>query len=109
MKTVRATIRWIKPDEGGRRHPPSGEGTIPYSTIVRFLGEPWPPQTAWSLLVEKVRAVDPFTWDANIRFLFPEAPEDLLTLHKGFELYEGNKCVAHGAIESPALVANRRS
>jgi len=95
-----AEIEWIRPEDGGRSKPPSGEGSPRYATIVRFaesagastLGE------AWSLVVEKVEALNPYSWVAEVRFLVDAAPMDLLASGRTFELYEGHKRVATGKV-----------
>ena len=97
---MRAKISWKRPDEGGRMKPPLGEGSPPYATLARLGGsnEPWPPSEGWSLVVEKVEAIDLYTWEANVRFLVSEAPSELLTPGRTFELFEGSKCVASGSL-----------
>lgn len=37
-------------------------------------------------------------WIADIRFLFEDAPQELLSDGARFELYEGKQCVARGTI-----------
>jgi hypothetical protein len=103
MKTMRAVIDWMTSEQGGRRQPPTGDGSMPYSATVRFTGEPWPAPEAWSLVVRKARMEGPYRWVANVSFLVPEAPHHLLSQGNRFELYEGNRCVAHGTIEEPVL------
>lgn len=104
MKMMRAVVHWLKSEEGGRHRPPTGDTKTPYSAVVRFAGQPWPAPSAWSLVVEKLRAIDAYTWEANIHFLFPEAPEEFLATGNSFELYEGKKRVASGTIEAPVPV-----
>ena len=97
---MRAKIEWVRHEDGGRLAPPLGEGPSPYSTVVRFAGsnEPWPPTEAWSLVVEKI-ASDHYTWEADVRFLVDDAPAELLTSGRGFELFEGNRRVAIGTVQ----------
>lgn len=97
---MEATIEWKTKEEGGRLKPPHGEGVPPYATIVRFMepNDPWPPESAWSLVVEKKAELDPHHWVANIRFLVENAPKERLKPGQRFELYEGNRCVASGVI-----------
>jgi hypothetical protein len=68
--------------------------------MVHFTGsnEPWPPEEAWSLVVEKVKEQEPFVWLADVRFLVSEAPHERLSTGRSFELYEGNNCVASGEV-----------
>lgn len=103
MKKMRALINWLKTEDGGRRRPPTGDTRTPYSTVVRFAEQQWPSSSVWSLVVEKVRAIDQYTWEADIHFLVPEAPEEFLSTGNRFELYEGKKRVASGTIEASAL------
>jgi hypothetical protein len=95
---MKAKIHWKTKAEGGRSALPLGTGSPPYATMVRFTGsnEPWPPENAWSLVVEKVEEPEPFVWLANVHFLVPEAPHESLSKGRTFELYEGPKCVASG-------------
>jgi hypothetical protein len=75
--------------------------TPPYATVVKLAGsnEPWPPADAWSLVVEKVEESDPYTWEAEVGFLVDDAPVELLTSGRSFELYEGKKRVAVGTLQ----------
>lgn len=95
---MRAKIHWKTKEEGGRSALPLGTGSPPYATIVRFTNsnESWPPENAWSLVVEKIDEPEPFVWLADVRFLMPKAPHECLKQGRTFELYEGSKCVASG-------------
>jgi hypothetical protein len=97
---MRAAINWLRAQEGGRSAPPTGEGPTPYSTIVKLggLDDDWPPEQAWSLVVQKIAAPDEYTWDADVRFLAPGAPSEVLTPGRTFELYEGHRLVAKGTL-----------
>ena len=98
---MHARITWKRHEDGGRKAPPAGVGTPPYSTVIRFCdsGEPWPPPNAWSLVIEKIDSQsDEYEWIANVRYLVDEAPHCELRPLREFELYEGNKCVATGVI-----------
>jgi hypothetical protein len=110
MGAMRAIVEWIPEEHGGRQQPPTGVGSRPYTTVVHFpdAKEPWPAPVGWSLVVEKDEALsERFRWVANVYFLVGEAPHDALRPGRAFELYEGNKRVAHGRIlsesESPAV------
>jgi hypothetical protein len=98
---MEATVHWKTKDEGGRSAPPLGEGTPPYATVVRFLepADPWPPETAWSLVVQKKLAMDEYNWLADVHFLAENAPSNRLSSGQKFALYEGNRCVALGLVE----------
>ncbi len=100
MMKTKAVIEWFTKDQGGRVRPPLGIEIPPYSTVVRFTDEPWPPtECAWSLIVVKDgQSSTEFRWLAGIRFLMDDAPHDCLRTDRTFELYEGNKRVARGRI-----------
>jgi hypothetical protein len=100
MTNKKAIIEWISKDQGGREKPPLGVDIPPYSTVVRFADEPWPPVNgSWSLVVIKNdQASAECRWVAEVHFLVNEAPHDSLRNGRVFELYEGNKCVARGTI-----------
>jgi hypothetical protein len=103
---MRAFIEWVSKDRGGRNQPPAGVGSPPYATVVRFTDseEPWPPPTAWSLVVEKIETMsEPYRWIADVRFLVDAAPHDALREGREFELYEGGKCVARGRITGKSV------
>jgi hypothetical protein len=96
-----AKITWKRFEEGGRRRPPEGVGSPPYTTTVRFpdCNEPWPPANAWSLVIEKcLRDSSEYEWLADVRYLAHEAPHGEIRANHHFELYEGAKCVATGVI-----------
>lgn len=98
---MRAQVHWKTKAEGGRSKPPAGIGSPPYATVVRFTDsdEPWPPENAWSLVIEKIESEsDEYDWVADIRYLVDEAPHDELRPNRQFELYEGAKLVASGIL-----------
>jgi hypothetical protein len=102
---MHAVIEWISKERGGRREPPSGVAPTPYTTLVRFVDEPWPAHDAWSLMVKKERDWGrPDRWLAEVGFLVDEAPVDSLREGREFELYEGKTCVARGKIVGDAPV-----
>ncbi len=85
---VRALVRFLTPEEGGRSRP--FEGTR-YVTVGHFQHV----QDSWSIVVEF--ATPPATGDlvsANIRPLSPEAPADLLSRGTSFSLLEGRRTTA---------------
>jgi hypothetical protein len=101
VRSRKATIDWVATALGGRRAPPLGTGEPPYATVVRFpdTGEPWPPSVAWTLVVRKLAELEsPLKWLADVQFLMAEAPHQLLTPGRAFELYEGARCVARGRV-----------
>ena len=95
-KSVRARIRWIIPENGGRNRPvPSG---VRYCPIVRFLHWPTDDSVTWSADFIATEL------DANLEmivvfsFLSDEAPFDCLSGANQFELFEGSKKVAMGVV-----------
>jgi len=98
---MKARINWRTKEMGGRSHPPAGGGSPPYHAVIRFTDadEAWPPEIAWSLIVEKQESVSTeYCWIADIRFLVDHAPHGVLLPGRRFELYEGEKSVASGEI-----------
>ena len=95
---VKAHVRWLRSDEGGRRNPPSGEQ---YSTVARFedqTDEEWK-KNAWSLVVDFTDGPD----DAgrqivSVRFLSENGPIEWLSPSRSFALFEGGKKVAEGVV-----------
>jgi hypothetical protein len=95
-----AQIEWIRHEEGGRKQPPSGEEPPVYWAVVKLL-DAEPQANSWSIYARKLSSTaEGFLWDAAVQFRVPEAPHDLLTEGRRFELYEGAKCVAHGVVGS---------
>jgi hypothetical protein len=98
--SVRAQIRWLKPDEGGRDAPPRGDR---YSTVARFEAqteEDWI-RESWSLVLSLEGTPDEnWTQTALVRFLAAEAdaPMHRLEPHSRFALFEGRRKVAEGTI-----------
>jgi hypothetical protein len=96
-ESVKARITWLTPDQGGRLTLPSG---LRYSTVARFAaqGAEWK-RNAWSLVVEfaEVPRVA-FSHVAQVKFLVPEGPVELLTSGGSFDLLEGSRVVARGVI-----------
>jgi hypothetical protein len=101
-------LEWIPKADGGRSKPPLGVGIPAYSTVVRFLDDPWPPTGgSWSLVIEKRESLSTeYKWIADVHFLAYAAPHDFLREGREFELYEGNKCVARGRITADSTSPN---
>jgi hypothetical protein len=103
---MRARITWKRYEDGGRKTPPTGVGTPPYTTVVRFCdsNETWPPANAWSLVIEKIASQSTeYEWIADVHYLANKAPHDELRPLREFELYEGKKCVATGILLDDAV------
>lgn len=96
--TVKADIFWVPADAGGRKAPPTGPR---YSTVARFKSDKANQnEEAWSIIAEFLPQQNQQTSCtlANIRFLAPNAPADLLSFGNQFELLEGPRVVARGKI-----------
>jgi hypothetical protein len=94
---VKARICWLTPEEGGRKRPPPGPV---YSTVAKFNGASsnWKDQ-AWSIVVELYGPTDTSQCTtADVRFLSPHGPVELLYSGSQFELLEGHRKVAIGTI-----------
>ncbi len=87
-----ARIIWLTPEQGGRQTPPSGPR---YSPTARFEAAKEDRSVVLDLVSRPTGSAD---WIADIRFLFDDAPQDLLSDGARFELYEGKRRVAHGTI-----------
>jgi len=94
---AKARICWLTPEAGGRETPPSGPL---YSTVAKFNCEKgdWK-NGAWSLVVELCGPTDFSRCTvAEVRFLSPQGPSELLRPGIQFELLEGRRTVATGTI-----------
>lgn len=97
---VRARIRWIPSEAGGRDAPPTGPR---YSTVARFEDDAshWP-NVAWSIVAEFDKPpTESQEIIARIWLLAhdkPDAPQYLLRPGSRFELFEGRKLVATGEV-----------
>ena len=97
MSSPTARVAWIPPEQGGRSSPPTGPR---YSAPARFdaARDAWPHE-AWSVVLDLIsRPPGSTDWLAEVRFLFEEAPQELITAGARFELYEGKKRVAVGTV-----------
>ena len=96
-RSVKAKVCWVKEEAGGRHSPPAGPR---YVTVVRFEGQKdtWFDE-AWSLVVDFCESPDEsLCMTADVRFLAPGAPVELLRTGSTFELLEGAKVVARGEV-----------
>lgn len=97
MKSVSATLHWMRPSDGGLQAPPAGPR---YSRPARFAQqrEAWSKE-AWSLVVEWTNPPDStLTHQVTARFLVEGAPDHLLATGNRFELLEGDHVVAVGVV-----------
>jgi hypothetical protein len=92
-KSVQARVTWVPAALGGRSAPPAAGR---YSTVSRF-DDPradWS-HVAWSVVLELHGPADGAGVSrADVRFLVPEAPHELLRPGARFDLYEGARRVA---------------
>ena len=97
MNGMKAEIRWLTFEEGGRRSLPTGPM---YVAPAKFLAhsEKWGVED-WSLVVEKIENADGSKeWLTNVWFGMEDAPHEWLSSGSSFELYEGCRCVGIGRI-----------
>ena len=95
-KAVRVQIKWMKYDQGGRKMPPPS-GTR-YCPIVIFNSYQDPEGIAWSADFICSETDADFLMTVEFSFVSDLAPYDLLIKGNTFELFEGNKKVADGAV-----------
>jgi hypothetical protein len=100
-KQVRVHIEWRTHKSGGRESPFLGTR---YSTVVRFDGwpRPWEEGQHWSVVIDfdPPRGTIIHASEGSMRFLSDGSPDDVLVPGKEFELYEGRRCTAVGAVLS---------
>ena len=93
---VHVTLRWLTPDEGGRRRPIQGQE---YAPTARFVGET---HDLFSVVLSFVDPQQPNPEEADLRLLFPDLTEVQKRLLPGsrLEITEGAKVVAHCQVVS---------
>ena len=97
-KTVQAKIQWLRKQDGGREPPPPIDAF--YATLSRFdaLKDEWP-HRSWSLVVDFLQPFDEtLSTIAEVTFLSPKAPFELLQAGNTFDLFAGMRLVAHGSV-----------
>jgi hypothetical protein len=94
---VTATLRWISPEKGGRKAPPSNPT---YRAVPRFAVDPNASLGLWDVVVTFSRPPGPHAKTATVRIAFTsaDAPKSLLRRGSRFELAEGAKVVAQGEV-----------
>ncbi len=96
-KTMNATIRWIKSEEGGRKQIPEG---CRYSAPACIDGHSEFPDCGWSLCLETTSGENFSRFDTvKIGFLVESAPHEWLTPGTSFSMYEGRRKVLEGLVE----------
>jgi translation elongation factor EF-Tu-like GTPase len=89
---MRALIKWLSKESGGRTTPAIGPK---YFGVAKFKTDDinyWK-KKAWSVELEFSNKEQRVIHEANIRFLVAEAPHNLLEKGIEFELLEGEKSV----------------
>jgi hypothetical protein len=84
--TVRVAVRWLAPEEGGRRQPFAGQQYRPTAVVDGDDGR------MWSATIEFDDALHPTS--GRFRFLAAAAPTERLKADAHLELYEGPRLVA---------------
>jgi hypothetical protein len=104
-----AIIHWLSPEEGGRKHLPSGYKYISPAQFRHSSTDILP--DLWSLIVETSEPLDKAdTVVATIRFLSSEhAPAHYLSVGMHFHLLEGKRTVAIGEIVEDNPPATNRN
>jgi len=99
---ARAIIRWVPASRGGRQQPPpSAQG---YTAPARFESDPQEHRGVWSVRVIQAKSLRGAELiDAEIQFVMPNAPHDLLKEGERFEFVEGRKVVAKGVVMPSSL------
>lgn len=95
---VKARIRWVPAEQGGRRLPPPSGSR--YSTVARFEDETttWTDE-AWSIIADITEPPnESLETMATIEFLAADAPTELLRAGNQFVLFEGARIVARGQV-----------
>jgi hypothetical protein len=94
---VTATLRWISPEKGGRKAPPSNPT---YRAVPRFEADPNASRGLWDVVVTFSRPPGPHAKTSTVRMTFVSAgaPKSLLRSGRRFELTEGAKVVAQGEV-----------
>lgn len=102
---ARATVRWLLPDQGGRRSGPP-PGPMYVSNMVFVLGgeaevQPGWPQTAdltLSIWLERVSWNDDLAWTAKVDFPVRELAAPYVAPNTDFLVMEGPRIVAEGRL-----------
>ncbi|MDR0861954.1 MAG: hypothetical protein LBN30_04155 [Oscillospiraceae bacterium] len=95
-KWVKARIRWLTKEEGGRQHQIL-PGTR-YGPLIFFKDYVYPRGETWSsdIYTEKIDENNESV--IRLSFLVEWAPFELMTVGREFGLYEGAQLVAEGVI-----------
>ena len=99
-----ATLRWLAPDEGGRKRLPEG---TEYAPTARFVGDS--PQDAFSVVIRRHNPNSGWNTGANaieIALLFPENLPliEQRLLREPIVILEGPQPVAECHVLQPAVV-----
>lgn len=94
MKTVRVSLYWLTPAEGGGARIPSWR----VSTVIRFEGDEVSSENTWSILATYVTALEHRKCEADMRFLAETAPHEQLKPGVKFDLMAGHTVIANGEV-----------
>jgi len=92
----KATIHWLKPEEGGRKTLPASTTTYYATTVLDETPK------HWSIVIqfEKPLAADEYMAPCKISFLVDTAPFHVLEEAGELDVYEGPKKVAKVVIDN---------
>ncbi len=96
---ARAFISWIPAAKGGPSRPPTG---VTFRADVRFDDDLNWPAEGWTLVVRPIKRFSRGQLVfAEVEFLVPDAPHDLLRNGARFQLFDGRRPIAHGLVLPP--------
>ena len=102
-KWMNAKIKWLTAEEGGRKTPVpvvlKERDDNRYCPIIVFPNA-ITSGISWSADIYVKSQIDKYESIAKVSYLFENAPFELLQEGADFELYEGNRLVATGIIDS---------
>ncbi|MBX9681725.1 MAG: hypothetical protein K2X38_23450 [Gemmataceae bacterium] len=112
MIALIALTEWLSDQEGGRKSIPAGSRFVIPAKFEAATDHH--DVQSWSLVRPmQSRPAGSTEWIAEVSFLAPAAPQELLSDGAKFELMEGGRCVARGmvlpsqvVIPAPAVVAH---
>lgn len=94
-RQVHVVLRWLSPEEHGRKAPPTGPT---YSATIAM--KDGSVNGEWSVRLENLFFTAPDRSEADLSFIVDEAPQGVLRLGSQFALFEGRWPVAEGRIVS---------
>ncbi len=94
-KILKAKIKWLSKEQGGRQTIPWGDKYGPIVVLKETILNS--SETVWSLLVSNKELISDVETIAEINYLSENAPDNL-SKDVEFELYEGSKFVGEGIV-----------